>query len=147
MKDYYSQLVEDIRERLLWNYEPSDYNESLFLLKNATPDNIKLALMTIFNNFSDQNASVKSRINELKHNLPAFSILKDQVWYTSKLSALLKPEITQSTVYFKFLFDLGKKLDNEFQYFNERLSKFSWTILHFWSNFIQANCLILWFLC
>lgn len=81
--------------------------------------------MTIFNNFSDQNASVKSRINELKHNLPAFSILKDQVWYTSKLSALLKPENTQSTVYFKFLFDLGKKLDNEFQYFNERLSKFS----------------------
>ena len=119
MQEYYNQLVEDLETRILNNYETSTYNESLFLLKNASPENIKVALVVIFNKNSNQHSTIKKRINDLKYKFPSFSMLKDRKWLEKKLNKLLRPQETSPDSYYAFLLQLGGKLQSQFVRENE----------------------------
>jgi hypothetical protein len=110
IQEYYGQLVEDIQNRLFSNYEADEYNGSLFLIRNATPANIKVALVMIFNKLTKKNKNVWTNIEEIQYRFPAFSILENKEWLQEKLFFMLHPESTPDTFYSDFLQDLGTRM-------------------------------------
>lgn len=120
-QEYFNQLIEDIKTRFFDCYEAEEYNDSLFLIRNATSENIKIAIIFIFNKLTKKFKSIQKKIDHLSQ-LPAFSILRNKEWLTCELLHLLHPETTHEDDYSNFIYELGQRLRLEFEETNNMQS-------------------------
>lgn len=113
-QEYLNQLVEDIENRLLCTYESSEFNGSLFLIRNAKPENLKVALLLIFSKHTKKCKTLDKKITYLQFRFPAFSILQDKKWLRNQLRELFQPAKTSPRKYEIFIYFLGYMLEIQF---------------------------------
>jgi len=111
IQEYYNQLVEDIKTRLFSTYEASEYKGCLFLIRNATSLNIKVAVTQIFRKYIKSPKRIKKNISELQYKFSAFSILRDRSWLQEQLFMMLNPQVTSDIFYEEFIYELGNKME------------------------------------